>query len=56
MFDVQTLYAVLYSVFCLADSYNPEDDRDDYEIDENELREQITLMINSFESKHQKKL
>lgn len=53
--DSQDLSEYLSSVFCLADSYNPEDDRDDYEVDENGLREQIKLMINSYESRHQQK-
>ncbi|OAT15540.1 colicin immunity domain-containing protein [Buttiauxella noackiae] len=54
--DNQDLSEYLSSVFCLADSYNPEDDRDDHEIDENKLREQIISMINSFESKHPKNI
>ena len=31
----------LSTFFCLADLYNPDDDREEYELDENRLREQM---------------
>jgi hypothetical protein len=48
--DDHKLSECLSGMFCLADLYNPEDDREDYELDEKGLREQIMQMINTYES------
>ncbi|MFN2994975.1 colicin immunity domain-containing protein [Serratia plymuthica] len=36
------------SIFCLADCYNPEPDRDDYELDEAELRKEVKAILEKF--------
>lgn len=46
--DAGSLNECLSSIFCLADLYNPEIDRDDYELDEEQLRAQINGLINKF--------
>ncbi|MBA4823311.1 colicin immunity domain-containing protein [Pantoea ananatis] len=35
----------LSSIFCLADMYNPDDDREDYEFSEEQLRDEIRKLI-----------
>ena len=47
--DEDRLSEALSSIFCLADLYNPDDDREDYELDENQLREEVSgKMIQNF--------
>lgn len=36
----------LSTIFCLADLYNPEDDREEYELDDEQLQEQVLQIIN----------
>ncbi|UYA60186.1 hypothetical protein NAL19_2032 [Pectobacterium sp. F1-1] len=36
------------SIFCLADCYNPESDRDNYEFDEASLRKEIKATLEKF--------
>lgn len=43
--DEPKLNGCLSSIFCLADLYNPEPDREEYELDENQLREKISELI-----------
>ena len=47
--DNTRLSECLSSVFCLADLYNPESDRDDYELDEEKLRHQVFELIKNLE-------
>lgn len=35
----------LSSIFCLADLYNPHDDREDYEFSEDKLRDEVRRLI-----------
>lgn len=37
----------LSSIFCLADMYNPDDDREEYEFNEDQLRSEIRKLISS---------
>jgi Bacterial self-protective colicin-like immunity len=39
--DPPEISEALSSIFCFADLYNPEPDRDEYEFDENKLREAV---------------
>lgn len=41
----------LSSIFCVADMYNPDDDRDQYEFDEEELRKEINKLIDTYINK-----
>jgi hypothetical protein len=43
--DSPALSAALSSIFCLADLYNPADDRESYEFDENQLRGEIERVL-----------
>ncbi|WP_035061207.1 colicin immunity domain-containing protein [Andreprevotia chitinilytica] len=43
--DNETLSEVLSTIFCLADLFNPEEDREDYEIDEAELRKKMEEVL-----------
>ncbi|QMV53026.1 colicin immunity domain-containing protein [Ewingella americana] len=43
--DEDKLSECLSSIFCLADLYNPEPDREDYELDEEQLRDQISKLV-----------
>lgn len=44
--DEPSLSEMLSSIFCLADMYNADDDRAEYEFNEVELRERIVLLMN----------
>lgn len=44
--DKSQLSEILSSVFCMADMFNPDADRESYEFDETKLRAEITKMIN----------
>ncbi len=46
--DEDDLSECLSNTFCLADLYNPDSDRDDYELDEDQLRQKITEIITEF--------
>ena len=46
--DKDDVSECLSSVFCLADLYNPNPDRDDYELDEDQLRVEIKELITKF--------
>ena len=46
--DDDDLSECLSSIFCLADLYNPDSDRDDYELDETQLRTKISELIKKF--------
>ena len=39
--DEDSISECLSSIFCLADLYNPDSDREEYELDESQLIEQI---------------
>ncbi|WP_239423797.1 colicin immunity domain-containing protein [Snodgrassella communis] len=39
--DEDSISECLSTIFCLADLYNPESDRDEYELDDQQLIEQI---------------
>lgn len=43
--DEANLSECLSSIFCLADLYNPEADREEYELDESQLRKKISELI-----------
>ncbi|PQK93076.1 colicin immunity domain-containing protein [Pantoea ananatis] len=43
-YDVK-ISETLSSIFCLADMYNPDDDREDYEFSEEQLRDEIRKLI-----------
>jgi hypothetical protein len=43
--DPDDLNECLSTIFCLADLYNPEDDRDEYELNEHELRQKVQETI-----------
>ncbi|MGP5495590.1 colicin immunity domain-containing protein [Psychrobacter celer] len=43
--DSPNLNEVLSSIFSIADLYNPEDDREEYEFDEKNLRKYIELEL-----------
>lgn len=45
--DDSQLSECLSSIFCLADLYNPEPDREEYEFDEEQLREKVTELIST---------
>jgi len=41
----EKLSECLSSIFCLADLYNPDIDRDDYELDDEQLRSKVFELI-----------
>ena len=43
--DDDNLSELLSSVFCIADMYNPDDDREEYEFNEEQLRHEINKLI-----------
>jgi hypothetical protein len=49
--DDKTLSQCLSSIFCLADLYNPDPDRESYELDENLLRARISELLTHLETK-----
>ena len=46
--DEDELSECLSTIFCLADLYNPDADRDDYELNEDELRTKVKQLIAEF--------
>ena len=47
--DGPDLSVCLSSIFCLADLYNPNFDKAEYELDENDLRAGVSDFINKLE-------
>ncbi len=45
--DPDDLSEILSSIFCLADLFNPDVDREEYELDESALRVQVLEKLNS---------
>lgn len=43
--DEDNLSECLSSIFCLADLYNPNLDREEYELDELQLREKVSALL-----------
>ncbi|WBW59209.1 colicin immunity domain-containing protein [Klebsiella electrica] len=43
--DDENLSELLSSVFCLADMYNPDDDRDEYEFNDDQLWDEVKKLI-----------
>lgn len=43
--DAEDLSELLSSAFCLADMYNPDDDREEYELNDEQLRERINELV-----------
>ncbi len=43
--DAHQISEALSSIFCLADMFNPNDDREDYELDESKLRLEIEKVL-----------
>ncbi|BBA34940.1 colicin D [Methylocaldum marinum] len=46
--DDDKLSECLSSIFCLADQYNPDHDRDEHELDAVQLREEVAKLISGF--------
>lgn len=46
-YDVK-LSECLSSAFCMADLFNPDEDREDYEFDEEKLRDELNKLINDY--------
>lgn len=46
--DADNLNECLSSIFCLADLFNPEADREEYELDEDQLRVKVIELIDQF--------
>lgn len=46
--DESSLSECLSSIFCVTDLYNPEPDREEYELDEDQLRSKIVELIEKF--------
>lgn len=46
--DSETVSECCSSVFVIADCYNPESDRDDYELDEVGLRKEVKAILEKF--------
>ena len=49
--DEDNLSELLSSAFCVADMYNPDDDREEYEFDEDKLRDEIHRLVCTYLSK-----
>lgn len=46
--DDDNLSELLSSVFCITDMYNPENDREEYEFNEDQLRHEIRKTITNY--------
>ncbi|WKD50592.1 colicin immunity domain-containing protein [Microbulbifer spongiae] len=46
--DEDNLSECLSSIFCLADLFNPDVDREEYELDEKQLRDKVIELIEKF--------
>ncbi|MFP1724552.1 colicin immunity domain-containing protein [Lonsdalea quercina] len=51
--DEDHLSELLSSTFCLADMYNPDDDREEYELNEAQLRDGIHKLVLDYLTKKQ---
>jgi hypothetical protein len=51
MQDDENLSELLSSVFCLSDMYNPDDDRDEYELSDEQLWDEISKLMASYTKK-----
>ncbi|MDY0969998.1 colicin immunity domain-containing protein [Siccibacter turicensis] len=49
--DEGNLSELLSSAFCAADMYNPDGDREEYEFDEDKLRDEINKLVCAYLSK-----
>lgn len=49
--DEDNLSELLSSTFCVADMYNPDNDREEYEFDEDKLRDEINKLVCAYLSK-----
>ncbi|WP_347114322.1 colicin immunity domain-containing protein [Leclercia sp. S52] len=49
--DEDNLSELLSSVFCVADMYNPDDDREEYEFDDEQLRQEISKLMDTYINK-----
>lgn len=49
--DEDNLSELLSSAFCVVDMYNPGDDREQYEFDENKLRDEINKLMCAYLAK-----
>jgi Bacterial self-protective colicin-like immunity len=47
LLDADNLSEKLSTIFCLADLYNPDEDREDYEYDEHRLRTEVENILTS---------
>lgn len=47
--DNDLLEVCLSTIFCLADAYHPDTDREEYELDEKQLRDEISELIENLE-------
>lgn len=47
--DNDLLSETLSSIFCLADLFNPNDDREEYEVSEQQLRIRISEILNDLD-------
>jgi hypothetical protein len=47
LLDPDDLSEKLSTIFCLADLYNPDEDREDYEYDEHQLRAEVENILAS---------
>ncbi|PSH23701.1 hypothetical protein B7R74_02275 [Yersinia pseudotuberculosis] len=56
----EKLSECLSSIFCLADLYNPDSDREEYELDDKQLYDQVLQLINKLrrlkEYRHESKI
>ncbi|UDQ79635.1 colicin immunity domain-containing protein [Erwinia rhapontici] len=46
--DDDNLSELLSSVFCITDMYNPDNDREEYEFNEDQLRHEINKIITNY--------
>ncbi|HDR2680372.1 TPA: colicin immunity protein [Enterobacter mori] len=49
--DEDNLSELLSSVFCVADMYNPDNDREEYEFDDEQLRKEINKLMDIYTNK-----
>lgn len=49
--DEDKLSELLSSTFCAVDMYNPDDDREQYEFDENKLRDEVNKLMCAYLAK-----
>ena len=50
--DEDNLSECLSSIFCLADLYNPNLDKEEHELDETQLRERVSVLMESFSEEY----